>query len=155
MIDAIIYYGALTLLHGTVLALVTWILSVTLLRRCLSAFKAALWTMVLIKFLIAPALHGQMAFSSWSVITISVVKHSIAVSIPLVDRIGAESTTRSVEDRTAESVPGHFVRRGVIASYFGVVVLLAIWSVVAYRRTRRRAMALTLAENEIADEIEV
>src|SRR5882724_9923892 len=80
MVNTIIYYGALTLLHGTVLALITWLLSVTLLRRARPAVKAALWTIVLIKFLIPPILPGEMTLSSWTTKTVSVASSRVGIS---------------------------------------------------------------------------
>ncbi|MBZ0236500.1 MAG: hypothetical protein K8M05_29505, partial [Deltaproteobacteria bacterium] len=46
--------GALgtSLLFGTALALAAWLLSITLLRRARPAVIAALWTVVLLKFLV-------------------------------------------------------------------------------------------------------
>ncbi len=55
-----------SLWHGTALALVTGLLSVSLLRRCGPALKATLWTLVLIKFLLPPQLiPGAFSFSHW------------------------------------------------------------------------------------------
>ncbi len=53
------------LTHATVLALITWLLSATLLRRCRPAVHAALWTVVLIKFLLPPVFPGDLAMSGW------------------------------------------------------------------------------------------
>ncbi len=54
-----------SLIHGTALALLTWLLCATLFRRARPAFHAALWTVALVKFLIPPVLPGEMALSSW------------------------------------------------------------------------------------------
>ena len=50
--------GGRTLVHGTALALVTWLICATLLRKARPALHAALWTVVLFKFLVPPILPG-------------------------------------------------------------------------------------------------
>ncbi|UCF38398.1 MAG: EF-hand domain-containing protein [Acidobacteriota bacterium] len=44
------------LIHGTALAMITWILCITLLKRIRPAFQCAIWTVVLLKFLAPPIL---------------------------------------------------------------------------------------------------
>jgi hypothetical protein len=80
MTDSIVNYIELTVLHGTVLALITGLLTVTVLRRSRPAIKAALWTIVLIKFLIPPILPGEMALSSWVTRTITAANNAVFVS---------------------------------------------------------------------------
>ncbi len=55
--------GGRTLVHGTALALVTWLICATLLRKARPALHAALWTVVLFKFLVPPILPGELALS--------------------------------------------------------------------------------------------
>lgn len=63
--QAVFHYGGLMLLHATILALVTWLLTLTVFRKTRPAFRAALWIIVLTKFLIPPILPGDIALSSW------------------------------------------------------------------------------------------
>src|ERR671914_671727 len=53
----------LALAHGTALVLLTWLASATLLRRCRPSVHAALWTVVLVKFLLPPVLPGDFGLS--------------------------------------------------------------------------------------------
>lgn len=50
-----IEWTGLTILHGTVLSLLTWLITATVLRRARPAVHAAIWTVVLLKFLVPPA----------------------------------------------------------------------------------------------------
>lgn len=61
----LIQWTGLGLLHASVLALLAWLLSATLLRRCPPALQAGLWTVVLVKFLLPPLLPGDYSLSSW------------------------------------------------------------------------------------------
>ena len=65
LIDKLVDWNSLTLLHGTALALLTWVLSLTLLARARPALKAALWTIVLIKFVLPVALPIDLGLSGW------------------------------------------------------------------------------------------
>ena len=55
----------LVLLHGTVLATMTWLLCSTFLRWARPSLHAALWTVVLLKFLIPPVFPGLVSLSGW------------------------------------------------------------------------------------------
>ncbi len=61
----VLVWVALTLFHGTVLTLLTWLLVSTLLRRARPALHAGLWTVVLLKFLIPPAIPVPSGLSAW------------------------------------------------------------------------------------------
>ena len=63
LLENFVEVGGRTLLHGTGLALVTWLICATLLRKARPALHAALWTVVLFKFLVPPILPGEMALS--------------------------------------------------------------------------------------------
>ncbi|HZI67665.1 MAG TPA: M56 family metallopeptidase [Thermoanaerobaculia bacterium] len=56
---------ATLLVHGTALALVAWVLDRTVLSRARPAFRAALWTVVLLKFFVPPVLPIPAALSGW------------------------------------------------------------------------------------------
>jgi beta-lactamase regulating signal transducer with metallopeptidase domain len=57
--------AGLTLLHGTVLAFVTWSLCANVLRKARPALHGALWTIVLLKFLVPPIFPGELGLSGW------------------------------------------------------------------------------------------
>src|SRR5882672_7625598 len=65
VIVVVLHYVGLSLIHGTALAVITWLLSVTILRRSRPAIQAFLWTLVLIKFFVPPIFPGEMALSGW------------------------------------------------------------------------------------------
>lgn len=51
------------IVHGSLLAAVTWLLCLTVLRRFGPAVLAAFWTIVLLKFLVPPILPGMLSWS--------------------------------------------------------------------------------------------
>ncbi len=55
----------LVLVHGTVLATMTWLLCATFLRRARPSLHAALWTVVLLTFLIPPVFPGLVSLRGW------------------------------------------------------------------------------------------
>jgi beta-lactamase regulating signal transducer with metallopeptidase domain len=61
------FAGVLTqvLVHGTVLATMTWLLCAVFLRRVRPAVHVVLWTVVLLKFLIPPVFPGLVSLSGW------------------------------------------------------------------------------------------
>ncbi|HEY9283893.1 MAG TPA: hypothetical protein VIP46_10605, partial [Pyrinomonadaceae bacterium] len=61
--EAFLNLMLLALAHGTALVLLTWLASATLLRRCRPSVHAALWTVVLVKFLLPPVLPGDFGLS--------------------------------------------------------------------------------------------
>ncbi len=63
LLESLVEVGGRTLFHGTALALVTWLICATVLRKARPALHAALWTVVLFKFLVPPVLPGEMALS--------------------------------------------------------------------------------------------
>lgn len=67
MTEPVVWYGALMVGHATVLALLTAVVSRTVLRRCRPAVHAVLWLIVLIKFACPPVFPGDMTLSGWLV----------------------------------------------------------------------------------------
>lgn len=55
----------LVLVHGTVLAAMTWLLCAVFLRNAKPAVLVVLWTVVLLKFLIPPVFPGLVSLSGW------------------------------------------------------------------------------------------
>src|SRR6266516_7203319 len=91
LIVTILHYVGLSLIHGTALAVVTWLLSITILRRSRPAIHAFLWMLVLIKFFVPPIFPGEMALSGWISNTatriVTTQKTNIELpSLPIVER---------------------------------------------------------------------
>src|SRR5712671_1548874 len=132
--DGVIHYGALTLIHGTVLALITWLLSATILRRSRPAFQAALWTIVLLKFLLPPVLPGEIALSDWlaeaaTSVTVTQLGHTELSSEP----ITRESSINDGQIATVES-RGNQAVRILFICYLVFVAVLGVNALVALRR---------------------
>jgi beta-lactamase regulating signal transducer with metallopeptidase domain len=148
MIDVVIHYGGLALLHGTVLALATWVLSALFRHRMRPALQAALWTVALIKFLLPPILPGEMALSSWinQVITPTIAEPlmAAATSVPFV---GGQISGSSTESSWRVGITLLFI------CYLLVVTLLSIRLARTRTRTRRHLRALPLAREDVRAEV--
>lgn len=151
--DAMIQYGGLMLLHGTALAIVTWLLSVTLLRRTRPAIQAALWTLVLMKFLVPPVLPGEMALSGWVARAVSGLTTS---EIAGVDARLLPTTALKAEGSAQETQVEPPVSSAVVlllVCYMLGVMLLSARALLALLRARRRIRALPFADDRMRDEV--
>src|SRR5437763_5847021 len=150
--NVLIHYGGLVLIHGTVLALVTWLLSVTLLRRSRPAIKSALWTVVLVKFLLPPVLPGEMAMSGWVSRAVDGAVMARQTSVESADQFiavpSAEDSGQKPQQESNHS-PG---ARLLLFCYLSMVVLLSLRSLLALKRTRRRIQALPMADGGTRDQ---
>src|SRR2546423_13212383 len=105
LMDAAVHYGGLMLIHGTILALITWLLSVTALRNTRPGFRAALWVIVLTRFLVPPILPGEMALSGW----VSKAANSVTINqshpteLPLEPASKERSTAKRLDDSRIHS----------------------------------------------------
>jgi bla regulator protein blaR1 len=151
--NAMINYGGLTLIHGSVLALITWLLSATLLRRSRPAIKAMLWTVVLVKFLLPPVFPGEMAMSGW--IT-RAVNGGAATQPARVESdyrpIAAPARDDYAQDTSSESKPSPGASL-LLFCYISIVMLLSIRALLALKRMRRRIQALPMADSGSQDEV--
>lgn len=77
--DLVLRYGGLTLLHATVLAALTWGVCRFGLKQARPALCAALWTIVLLKFVIPPVLPGELALSGWLAKAPSAAERAVGV----------------------------------------------------------------------------
>jgi beta-lactamase regulating signal transducer with metallopeptidase domain len=153
IIDGVIYYAGLVLIHGTVLALATWLLCATLLRHSRPAVQAVLWAIVLVKFLLPPILPGEMALSGW--IAEAVTKTTVTRIAP------RESPTRPIAvqplpDQIPDPLtkaPRYPTAHIIFFGYLILVGLLSIRALLAVRRTRHRVSVLPLADQTTRDEI--
>ena len=151
VMDGVIHYGALTLIHGTVLALITWLLSATLLRRSRPAFQAALWTIVLLKFLLPPVLPGEMALSGW----LAESTTSVTVTQRANTELSSEPITREspINHEIATESRGDQALRLLFICYLVFVGVLGAHALLTLRRTGRRIRSLPSAEPNTLDEV--
>jgi beta-lactamase regulating signal transducer with metallopeptidase domain len=151
--DGAIHYGALTLIHGTVLALITWLLSATLLRRSRPAVQAALWTIVLLKFLLPPVLPGEMALSGWLAEAATSVTVTQRASTELSSEpITQESPINHEQITTVES-RGNQALQLLFICYVAFVAVLGAHALIRLRRTGRRIRSLPSADVNTLDEV--
>src|SRR5687768_14254183 len=151
-IESAIHYGGLTLIHGTVLALLTWLLCATLLRRSRPAVQAVLWTIVLLKFMLPPILPGEMALSGWIA--------DAATRVSVLQVANPESATTPSEPLTTFSRQvGLGQSRGIPTSqllfvcYLFFVVMLGGRAYLALRRSSRYIRALPFADASTQEEV--
>ncbi|HSR69452.1 MAG TPA: M56 family metallopeptidase [Acidobacteriota bacterium] len=145
------------LLHATLLALLTWILTLTILRRCRPGLKAALWTVVLLKFLLPPVLPlpGEMAFSHW----ISQMSFRESLSrIPAPQDMGvpmpASSEPRSDVSQQARETESTPLWRALLAAYLLGAAALALRAGISAFRLRRWMARLPTAEGSLGRQVE-
>ncbi|MDT7603979.1 MAG: hypothetical protein QOF61_1976, partial [Acidobacteriota bacterium] len=152
-IDGLLHYAGLTLVHGTVLALLTWLLSATLLRRSRPAIQAVLWTIVLVKFFLPPILPGEMALSGRVA--------QAATRIAARERAIAEPSSGSNTERQSThdgqpvllEAPGTSPAHTLFICYLFLVILLGGRALRALRRTGRRIRALRLGDRSTNEEV--
>jgi beta-lactamase regulating signal transducer with metallopeptidase domain len=145
ILDGAVHYGGLMLMHGTVLALITWLLSLTIFRRNRPSIQAALWIIVLIKFMLPPILPGEMALSGW----ITKAASAVAVSrhVNLETSPDLKEPAPSIIRQQPESVERRWnsISPLLVAGYLFFVILLGARALIAHRRNRRRIFRLPVA----------
>ena len=129
------------LLHGTVLALITAVLGATLLRRARPALMAALWTIVLLKFLIP--LGPEMPLS------ISGLVEAVLGAGAVADTAGAAAHAPGagahVGERGIGAVLWLAAQLALWVGYAGLVSWLLVRRIRLQRVQRRQATALAPA----------
>ncbi len=105
-------------LHASALALVAWLLSATLLRRCPPALLAALWTVVLVKFLLPPLLPGDFSLSSW--LSAAIGEWGLFAA----DAQAAQASTAHFGSGTATTLPAGRLAESLL-SFLGLAAGLA------------------------------
>ena len=149
---------ATLLVHGTALALVAWALDSTLLRRARPAFRAALWTVVLLKFFLPPVLPVPAALSGWLPERVAAVpatpspaesalERLLAARVPLEDAFPPARQTERIPP-SESPIPVALVVVYVLA--FVVVVPRSLSS--SYR-TWRRVRTLPAASPDVVEEV--
>jgi beta-lactamase regulating signal transducer with metallopeptidase domain len=143
ILDGAVHYGSLMLVHGTVLALITWLLSLTVFRRSRPSIQAALWIIVLIKFMLPPILPGEMALSGWISKAASRVSVSRYINIDNPPDLKEPQPPMIREQR--KPVGRISISPLLCAGYLFFVVLLGARALIAHRRNRRRIFRLPVA----------
>jgi beta-lactamase regulating signal transducer with metallopeptidase domain len=134
------------LLHGTLLAAAAWLLSITLLRRARPAALVALWTVVLLKFLV-PVGPGA-SFSLASLVADVTADAPAAAEVVVVQAPPPGARLKPV---TAPSTPWGSLAIG--AAWFGIALALTVRQVRRARAARRRAFDAAPAPAWLADEV--
>jgi beta-lactamase regulating signal transducer with metallopeptidase domain len=120
--------------HGTVLAAIAWALSVTVLRRARPAVIAALWSVVLLKFLVPIGPAMPWSVSSW-------LDRLVATDAPV--RSVATAPIAAAGAAPAAAPAGTPVLEGVagvaLVAWLGVAAVLIVRRLHAQRALRRRA----------------
>ena len=165
--EAFLELMLLALAHGTALVLLTWLASATLLRRCRAAVHAALWTVVLVKFLLPPVLPGDFGLSPLlssllpptadAVIARPVASHPIspnggrlneAARPYLVAPHPAAPQGRQPRTDFRQQLP-----TALLIAYVILVSLFGARALLHSRRMRRRVRRLPAADARLADEV--
>ncbi|HEV2708382.1 MAG TPA: M56 family metallopeptidase [Pyrinomonadaceae bacterium] len=149
----------LALTHGTALVLLTWLVSATLLRRCRPAVHAALWTVVLIKFLLPPVLPGDFGLSPLlsSIFHPSTVLTQPAPESPR-DRTGlmavADGSLQPSASTQMRPAPARRLLPAALLIAYAFLVSLFGWrALLNSYRMRRHVRRLPLADREMACEV--
>jgi beta-lactamase regulating signal transducer with metallopeptidase domain len=153
---------AMLLAHGTALMLLTWLASATVLRRCRPSIQAALWTVVLVKFLLPPVLPMNFGLSGMLDSILPRAERALKNSPPKVsltshtDRsmnVGQQGDNES-QSRSASwsNYPGRLSDLLLIA-YAGLLMLFVAKALFYSARTGRRIRRLPPADEILSGEV--
>lgn len=146
--------AALMLAHGTALIAITWIATVTVMRRSRPALIAVAWTVVLLKFLVPPVLPTTFGYSSMLRFLAAKTEQSIVApsneSQHLDDR---DSQFTRPADRAREGTPFHWLVVALVVIYWSLLTLLIARSVSHMRRLSRHVRSLPDARIELWNEV--
>jgi beta-lactamase regulating signal transducer with metallopeptidase domain len=132
------------LVHGTVLAALAYVLSRTVLRGARPAVIAALWTLVLVKFVVPVGPAMPWSLSSLIDRAVGGEAETIVVSAPVMHGT-AEATAATTPTLSTTGA----IALGAAALWALAVVVLLARRVNEQRRLRRRARAGALAGQEV------
>src|SRR6266550_9231765 len=153
LLITVLHYIGLSLIHGTALAVITWLLSVTILRRSRPAIHAFLWTLVLIKFFVPPIFPGEMALSGWisNTATRIVITQEANIeppSVPIVDR---QSDIDRLNRAPALTSPSLMQSLGFC--YLVLVIILTARTLRTFTRAKRVLRTLDPAPSDVISEV--
>lgn len=151
---------ATLLLHGTALALFAWALDRTLLRRVRPAFRAALWTVVLLKFFVPPVLPVPASMSAWLPDAVAAAPDTEPVPNAAHERLlAADSPVADSEPAPPESASVPVAAEGGPVAPVLLVLYVIAFLVVVPRslsssyRTWRRVRILPGAPPDVVEEV--
>ncbi|HYO90072.1 MAG TPA: M56 family metallopeptidase, partial [Pyrinomonadaceae bacterium] len=150
------------LVHGTALMLLTWLASATLLRRSRPSIQAAIWTVVLIKFLLPPVLPFNFGLSGMldSILprTTQALQPSPQKVSPVQPTDGSMSVARQVDK---DATPQRLIRNTsqsrlpelLLFTYAGLLLLFVAKALFYSSRTGRRVRRLPAADDILTGEV--
>src|SRR2546421_6220762 len=153
LVITVLHYAGLSLFHGTALAVITWLLSVTILRRSRPAIHAFLWTLVLIKFFVPPIFPGEIALSGWI--------SNTATRIVATQNANSELPNVSIAERRPDidalNRAPRFTMPSLIRSlgfcYLVMVIILTARTLRSFTRAKRVLRTLRSASSEVTREV--
>ncbi len=135
------------LVHGTVLAILAAILAATVLRRARPAVHAALWTVVLLKFLVPIGPGARFSLASLA----AELTAEPAADVTITFAGPADATV--VVPRIAPLAPRHRLALVAVSAWALIALGLGARQLSRYRRARARALAGSAAPTWLLDEI--
>jgi beta-lactamase regulating signal transducer with metallopeptidase domain len=143
--DAVVGLAGVALVHGTLLAAAAALLAATVLRRARPAVHAALWAVVLLKFVvpIGPGARFSLA---------SLVDRATAEPPPEVVMVFSEAPAAPVA-AVAPPAPRHPVAVAGVGLWLLAALALGLRQLRRYRGARRAALALPVAPAEVRAEL--
>lgn len=149
-----------SLFHGTVLAIVTWILCTTIFRNARPAVHAVLWTIVLVKFLVPPVLPGSIGLSrlledaSYWPIASTGLSQAPADNL----QMAVSGTTPALSSEKDSNLLAGFDRTSIarilVSIYLGLLALIVAWLIPRMLRTRRYLRSLPEASRAFSQKVE-
>lgn len=151
---------ATILLHGTALALLAWALDRTVLRRVRPAFRAALWTVVLLKFFVPPVLPIPASMSAWLPGTVPAAPAAAPAPNAALERfLAADPAVLGAELVTPGSASVPAAAEGspiavLLVTLYGIAFLVVVpRSLSSSYRTWRRVRSLPGAPPDVVEEV--
>lgn len=150
---------ALMLMHGTVLVGLTWLASVTFLRRSRPALIAAVWTVVLIKFLVPPLLPASFGYSSMLSLMASKAGQVVALSPGDTQRLRDPASTGNgfQLDTSGSNKERLSYRRSLVTVVAGIYLCLLIAlitrSIFYFMHLRRRLRSFPKGDEALQQEV--
>ncbi|HKE14359.1 MAG TPA: M56 family metallopeptidase [Kofleriaceae bacterium] len=136
------------LVHGTALAAITALVAAALLRRARPALVAALWTVVLLKFLVPIGPRAHLSLSSALDGALALVTGESAAAGSAAG--GAAATAASAAGGSGAAAAGW----AALAAYLAALATIAARRAARHRDLRRRVRALPLAPAGTAAQLE-
>lgn len=153
---------ALMLAHGTALMLLTWLSSATLLRRCRPSIQAAVWTVVLIKFLLPPVLPVNFGLSGMLDALVPHGEHVWQTSAQKVSPGEQTDRSKSGEPRGDNGAPQQRLTWRIypgrlpdllLFAYLGLLISFVARALFYSSRTGRRVRRLPAADEKLTAEV--